>query len=128
MKPGAAIAVIENGGVTTSAHGFADGSTPITPSTNFRLASLTKSFTAAAAMLLVERGVLRYDEPDARGITIRDLVHHTSGLPDYETLLPCHPEPPERSGGRSKDPLPVADARSVGRGSLDCARDDTCHP
>jgi len=71
--------------------------TPITSQTNFRLASCTKQFTAMAIMLLVHDGKLRYDEalteilpkfPDyGRHITIRNLLNHTSGLPDYESLM-----------------------------------------
>lgn len=92
MTPGAAIAVVRDGAVTTSAHGFADVDTPVTPETNFRLASLTKQFTAAAVAVLVRRGLLQYDEPVSRGITIRHLLNHTSGLADYEELIP-----PERT-------------------------------
>ena len=65
--------------------------------TNFRLASFTKQFTAMAIMLLVRDGKLRYDEtladifPDFPGygkrITIRNLLNHTGGLPDYEDLM-----------------------------------------
>ena len=65
--------------------------------TNFRLASFTKQFTAMAIMLLVKDGKLRYDEtltqifPDfpeyGKAITIRNLLNHTSGLPDYEDLM-----------------------------------------
>jgi CubicO group peptidase (beta-lactamase class C family) len=65
--------------------------------TNFRLASFTKQFTALAIMLLVHDGKLRYDEtltqifPDfpsyGKTITIRNLLNHTSGLPDYEDLM-----------------------------------------
>src|SRR5438034_882831 len=65
--------------------------------TNFRLASFTKQFTAMAIMLLVHDGKLRYDEtlteifPDfpmyGKSITIRNLLNHTSGLPDYEDLM-----------------------------------------
>ena len=65
--------------------------------TNFRLASFTKQFTAMAAMLLVHDGKLGYDEtltqifPDfpeyGKAITIRNLLNHTSGLPDYEDLM-----------------------------------------
>jgi len=65
--------------------------------TNFRLASFTKQFTAMAAMLLVRDGKLGYDEtltqifPDfpeyGKAITIRNLLNHTSGLPDYEDLM-----------------------------------------
>jgi CubicO group peptidase (beta-lactamase class C family) len=65
--------------------------------TNFRLASSTKQFTAMAIMLLVRDGKLRYDEtlteifPDfpayGKSITIRNLLNHVSGLPDYEDLM-----------------------------------------
>jgi CubicO group peptidase (beta-lactamase class C family) len=65
--------------------------------TDFRLASCTKQFTAMAIMLLVHDGKLRYDDkltqifpdfPDyGRAITIRHLLTHTSGLPDYEDLM-----------------------------------------
>jgi len=70
---------------------------PIDAHTNFRLASFTKQFTAMAIMLLVEDGKLRYDEslaeifPDfpeyGRSITVRQLLTHTGGLPDYEDLM-----------------------------------------
>jgi CubicO group peptidase (beta-lactamase class C family) len=65
--------------------------------TNFRLASFTKQFTAMAIMLLVHDGKLRYDEtltelfPDfpeyGKAITVRNLLNHTSGLPDYEDMM-----------------------------------------
>src|SRR5581483_3100355 len=65
--------------------------------TDFRLASFTKQFTATASMLLVKDGKLKYDErltdifpdfpPYGRAITIRHLLTHTSGLPDYEDLM-----------------------------------------
>jgi len=65
--------------------------------TNFRLASFTKQFTAMAIMLLVHDGKLRYDQtlaelfPDfpayGKSITVRNLLNHTSGLPDYEDLM-----------------------------------------
>jgi len=69
----------------------------ITSKTNFRLASVTKQFTACAVMLLARDGRLQYDQslkdyfPDfpayGQAITIRHLLTHTSGLPDYEDLL-----------------------------------------
>jgi CubicO group peptidase (beta-lactamase class C family) len=69
-----------------------------TPATSYRLASVSKQFTAMAVMLLAERGRLGYDDPIARyfadappaweRITIRQLLTHTSGLPDYEELIP----------------------------------------
>ncbi len=65
--------------------------------TDFRLASFTKQFTAMAIMLLARDGKLRYDETltdvfpgfpaYGRAITIRHLLTHTSGLPDYESLM-----------------------------------------
>jgi len=69
----------------------------IDASTNFRLASCTKQFTAMAIMLLVHDGKLHYENrltdvfPDfpqyGRSITIRNLLNHTSGLLDYEDLM-----------------------------------------
>jgi CubicO group peptidase (beta-lactamase class C family) len=65
--------------------------------TNFRLASVTKEFTAMAIMLLVKDGKVRYDErlteifPEfpayGKNITVRNLLTHTAGLPDYEELM-----------------------------------------
>jgi CubicO group peptidase (beta-lactamase class C family) len=65
--------------------------------TNFRLASCSKQFTAMSIMLLVHDGKLRYEEkltevfPEfpayGKAITIRDLLNHTSGFPDYEDLM-----------------------------------------
>jgi CubicO group peptidase (beta-lactamase class C family) len=81
---------------------------PVDAHTNFRLASVTKQFTAMAVMLLVHDGKLRYEDrltdvfpgfPEyGRAISIRNLLNHTSGLPDYEDLMP-KPDaslPPER--------------------------------
>jgi len=74
------------------------GMRPIDGRTAFRLASVTKAFTATAVMMLVRDGKLRYESsltdifPDfpeyGRGITVRHLLNHTSGLPDYEDLMP----------------------------------------
>jgi CubicO group peptidase (beta-lactamase class C family) len=103
--PGAAVLVVRDGrAVVKRGWGVADLRTkrPINADTNFRLASVTKQFTAAAAMLLVREGKLRYDDrltdlfpgfPDyGRGIAVRHLLNHTSGLPDYEDLMPT-PDP-----------------------------------
>ncbi len=99
--PGAAVLVIHNGRpVFQRSYGISDlrSRTKITPQTNFRLASVTKQFTAMAIMLLVHDSKLRYDDhltdilPDfpayGRAITIRHLLNHTSGLQDYEDLMP----------------------------------------
>lgn len=67
----------------------------LTVNSQFRLASVSKQFTAMAIMILKEQGKLSYDQ-DIRdfmpelpyaGITIRNLLQHTSGLPDYEPLM-----------------------------------------
>jgi CubicO group peptidase (beta-lactamase class C family) len=69
-----------------------------TPETDFRLASVSKQFTAMAVMLLAKDGKLRYDRavrdflPElpatTQAVTIRHLLNHTSGLIDYEDLIP----------------------------------------
>jgi CubicO group peptidase (beta-lactamase class C family) len=69
----------------------------IDAATDFRLASFTKQFTAMAIMLLVHDGKLRYDQTLAeifpgfpaygKAITVRHLLTHTAGLPDYEDLM-----------------------------------------
>jgi CubicO group peptidase (beta-lactamase class C family) len=102
-EPGAAVIVIKDGRVAFEhGYGVTDLRTlrPIDSQTNFRLASVTKQFTAAAVMLLVRDGKLRYEDsltgifPDfpeyGRAITIRHLLNHTSGLPDYEDLMPAY--------------------------------------
>lgn len=64
---------------------------PFTIDTEMQLASVSKPFTAVATLMLIEQGILRFDDdirqylPELpyRGITIRHLLNHTSGLPDY---------------------------------------------
>lgn len=70
---------------------------PITPETNFRLASLSKQFTAMAVMILVERKKLNLENkltdffPDypeyGNQVTVRQLLTHTAGIPDHEKPL-----------------------------------------
>ena len=99
-SPGAAAMVIEDGRVVFErGYGLTDLRTrhSIDEHTNFRLASLTKQFTAMATMLLVHDGKLRYEEslqdvfPEfpayGKAITIRQLLNHTSGLVDYEDVM-----------------------------------------
>jgi CubicO group peptidase (beta-lactamase class C family) len=99
--PGAGVAVIRDGKVVLQrAYGMAElevkrraGSR-----TSYRLASVSKQFTAAAILLLVERGKLTLDDPlthffpgfpdYGRQIRVRHLLAHTSGLLAYEDLLP----------------------------------------
>src|SRR5271166_5476028 len=63
--PGAAVLVLRDGEPAVRAsYGLADleAGTPATPSTNYRLASMTKQFTAASALLLAEDGRLTLDD------------------------------------------------------------------
>src|SRR5579859_7013764 len=98
--PGLAVLVRHNGKTLFErGYGVRDLRTKsrIDARTNFRLASFTKQFTAMAIMLLVQDGKLRYDEtltgifadfPDyGKTITVRNLLNHVSGLPDYEDLM-----------------------------------------
>jgi len=98
--PGLAVLVLKNGHIVfQKGYGVAElrTHTKIDSRTNFRLASVTKQFTAMAIMLLVHDDKLRYDEPltdvfpdfpdYGKTITIRNLLNHTSGLPDYGELL-----------------------------------------
>ncbi|WP_299708155.1 serine hydrolase [uncultured Pontibacter sp.] len=76
---------------------------PITPHTNFRLASVSKQFTAIAIQLLAQQGKLSYEHtlhrffpafPAGIGnqITLRQLLCHTSGLLDYEKFVEERPD------------------------------------
>jgi len=79
---------------------------PITISTRFELASLSKLFTAVAVMQLVKKGQLNLDDnlvkilPDFPypAITIRQLLSHTSGLPDFQGIfVPLHDPAKEKA-------------------------------
>lgn len=84
-------------------YGFADleWDVPNSPSTKFRLGSVTKQFTAASILLLEERGKLSVNDPvkkylpDAPAawdrITIFNLLTHTSGIPNF-TSFPDYPK------------------------------------
>lgn len=99
-SPGLAVLVRQNGHpLFERGYGVRDlrAKPKIDPYTNFRLASFTKQFTAMAIMLLVRDGKLSYDQtlteifPDfpayGKSITVRNLLNHVSGLPDYEDLI-----------------------------------------
>ncbi len=96
---GLSIAVVRHGQlVLAKGFGYADLSerVPVSADTVFRLASITKEFTAAALLHLQEEGELSLDDrmgdflpnyPAAvRRITIRDLLSHTSGLSDAAVI------------------------------------------
>src|SRR5580698_4534938 len=91
--PGAAIGVVRDGAfIHRKAYGLADleWGTPLRPDCVFRIASLTKQFTAVAIMMLDERGALSIDvpieryladwQPRGRCVTARHLLNHTSGI------------------------------------------------
>lgn len=111
--PGMAVVALRNGNVVfRGAYGLADleRRAPITAKTDFRLASLTKEFTATGIMLLVHDNRLRYDDPITRffpdfpaygkQITVRHLLNHTSGLLDYEDIYA------EQTRGLPDDKIP----------------------
>lgn len=98
--PGGAVAVIQSGEIVYSkGYGLADleHDIVITPSTVFYVGSVSKQFVTFSILLLEEQGKLdlddevqeylpdfpRYDAP----LTIRDFIHHTSGVRDYLTLM-----------------------------------------
>lgn len=99
--PGAAFVVVKHGRVSLMrSYGLAELETKkrVTERTNFRLASLTKSFTAMAVMLLIDEGRLDLEDhardilpelPEyTKTIRIRHLLSHTSGLRAYQDFVP----------------------------------------
>ena len=97
---GAAVVVARGDTIVLArAFGLADveRGVPVTPTTAFRLASVTKQFTAAAILALVEDGRVSLDgrlgdllpaaPAYAFDVRVRHLLAHTSGIPDYEPLL-----------------------------------------
>jgi CubicO group peptidase (beta-lactamase class C family) len=98
--PGVAVLVRQPGKVQfAKGYGLANlqDRTPVTPRTLFELASVSKTFTTTAVLILYERGRLSLDDPvrkylpelpayRGRPICIRDLLQHVSGLPDYMDL------------------------------------------
>jgi D-alanyl-D-alanine carboxypeptidase len=93
--PSVSIALVQNGKVTYAhAYGNARLAPDIAsiPSTRYAVDSVSKEFTAAAVLLLVEKGKLSLDDPagkwfpdlgEASKVTVRQLLTHTSGLRDY---------------------------------------------
>jgi len=99
-SPGCALGVYQDGRIAYArGYGIADleHNVPITPDSVFYAGSVSKQFTAMAAALAIAQGKLSADDdvrkyvpelPDyGRTITIRHLVHHTSGLRDVNTLM-----------------------------------------
>jgi CubicO group peptidase (beta-lactamase class C family) len=99
-SPGCALAVVKDGRVLYKhGYGMADLShdVPMTPQTVIHVGSISKQFTAAAIVLLALDGKLSLDDPVRKyvpelpdygsPITLRHLIHHTSGLRDHMNLL-----------------------------------------
>lgn len=119
-SPGCALGVYRGGQIVYKrGYGMEDlnEDVHITPGTVFHVASMSKQFTAASIVLLAQQGKLSLDDdvrkyipelPDfGQKITIRNLVHHTSGLRDQWALL-------ELAGWRySKDLITNEDVMSV---------------
>jgi CubicO group peptidase (beta-lactamase class C family) len=121
-SPGAALAVVQGGKVLhAKGYGMADleHDVPITPQTPFYIASVAKQFTAFAIARLAQQGKLSLDDdirkhlPElhdfGKTVTIRNLIHHTSGLRDYLILLML-------AGGRQGDLITQKDALRLLRG------------
>lgn len=99
--PGASLLVIRNGqSIVRRSYGLANLEEKIaaTPATNYRLASVTKQFTAASILLLAQDGKVTINDPIRKwlpslpdtddAITVRHLLTHTGGLIDYEDIMP----------------------------------------
>ena len=99
--PGASLLVLRDGvAVIHRSWGFSDLENHVaaTPATNYRLASVTKQFTATAILLLAQDDKLSLDDRSAKwlpslpksasAVTLHHLLTHTSGIVDYEDLIP----------------------------------------
>ncbi len=97
--PGGLVAVASRGQIIhLETYGMANVelSVPVTDSTVFEIGSISKQFASAAAMLLVQEDRLGLDAPihqylsdlpgEWLGVTVRHLLTHTSGIPDYEEI------------------------------------------
>ena len=129
---GLAVGVVRNGSLEFfDAHGVADlaSNTPVTEDTVFRIASITKTFTAVAVMQLREQGRVDLDAPASdylrayrliparasfRPATVRDLLTHTAGVPQMphpaRALMTLFAGSALTEGGESYDlgePLPT---------------------
>ena len=89
-----ATVIFADGSTWTGVRGLADvtAGRPVRAETPFAVASVTKTFTAALILRYVDQGLIRLDDrlarwlpdwPNARKITIRMLLNHTSGIPDF---------------------------------------------
>jgi CubicO group peptidase (beta-lactamase class C family) len=107
--PGASLLVLRDGvPLVRRGYGFSDLEAQVraSPATNYRLASVSKQFTATAILVLAQDGKLSLDDrarrwlpslpPVADAITIRQLLSHQGGLVDYEDIMPADTRVPLR--------------------------------
>jgi D-alanyl-D-alanine carboxypeptidase len=103
--------------VFSGGSGFADaaGRRKITPSTEFSIGSITKTFTAAAVLQLRDAGLVdldapvtdyvpEYSPPGSAGVTLRRLLSHSAGVPDAPLLAALDPGSPDELT-RPRSPL-----------------------
>eukprot|EP01117_Protostelium_nocturnum_P015585 TRINITY_DN6061_c0_g1_i1.p1 TRINITY_DN6061_c0_g1~~TRINITY_DN6061_c0_g1_i1.p1 ORF type:complete len:331 (-),score=58.72 TRINITY_DN6061_c0_g1_i1:784-1776(-) len=100
--PGASLLIIQNEKILSNVSiGFSDleGGIESSPSTNYRLASISKQFTAVCVLLLMQDGKLYLKDPINKflkefvqeryqEVTIHHMLCHTSGIWDYEDMIP----------------------------------------
>lgn len=100
QAPGVSISVVRAGRDTLVFKGYGEADiendVPATPATVYRIGSITKQFTSAAVMRLVERGRVRLGDPIGkylpnlppawRPVRVQQLLNHTSGIPNYTDL------------------------------------------
>jgi CubicO group peptidase (beta-lactamase class C family) len=117
--PGCSVSVIQRGSLTlTRSYGLAEieNNVPINAETRFDIGSMSKQFLAMAILILTSDGKLDLDDDVHKyvpelpryqwKITLRDLIHHTSGLKDYDQLL-------QVAGWRDGDIKSVSDIKWI---------------
>jgi CubicO group peptidase (beta-lactamase class C family) len=127
--PGLAVGIVDQGRLRCG-QGFGvrrlGATDPVTASTNFHMASVSKTFVAAAIVKLVSDGRVRLDDtvtqfipsfrlidPRFRKITLRHLLNHTSGLPDVEDYGWDKPQRDEQALSRYVGSLKTLRLRSA---------------
>ncbi len=135
--PGLAVGVVHDGRlVYGKGFGLADGRAqrPVTTDTVFRIASITKTFTAIGLMQLWEQGKFQLDDPvndylvaykvrhrnpQAPPVTFRHLLTHTSGIGEFRTIADLlHVLREVTIGAREAEQVPVPTLREYYRGRL----------
>ena len=124
-SPGCAVAVSRNGqAIATRAYGMADleKGVPATPDSIYEAGSDSKQFTAAAILMLAREGKLSLDDdirkylPElptySAPVTIRHMLHHTSGLRDWGSVAAIEGWPRNSRTASNDDVLEIASRQS----------------